>query len=177
MKYKRLFIQNAFIHIVLVAYDRKNIFIDNIELVKVAFSNAKNYFKFKIVAMCVLPNHIHVIINPTDIHEYPRIITSVKYYFSRNYDVGVETPTYGYLNKREKGIFQRRFFEHTIISEKDLNNQINYIHYNPVKHNLASNVKDWQYSTFNKFVKMGLYEDNWGDNIEDIKNIRELNYE
>lgn len=177
MKYKRLFIQNAFVHIVFVAYNRKNIFVDNIELVKDAFENAKNYFKFKIVAICVLPNHIHVIINSTDIHEYPKIVTSVKYYFSRNFSIKSETPTYGYLNKREKGIFQRRFFEHTIISEKDLSNQINYIHYNPVKHGLVKNVKDWQYSTFNKFVKMGLYEKNWGNNIEDIKNIKELNYE
>ena len=57
---------------------------------------------------------------------YPKIITSIKYYFSHNINVGVETPTYGYLNKGEKGIFQRRYFEHTIIDKKDLNNQINY---------------------------------------------------
>lgn len=177
MRYKRLFIQNAYIHLVLVAYNRKNIFIQNIKLIKQAFLNAKKYFKFHIIAICVLPDHIHVILNPTDINEYPKIITSIKYYFSKNYPVGVETPTYGYTNKGEKGVFQRRFFEHTIISEKDLNNQVNYIHYNPVKHELVKCVKDWEFSTFNRFVKIGLYEDSWGSNTNDIKEIQDLNFE
>ena len=90
--------------------------------------------------------------------------------------VGVEPPTYGYLKKGEKGIFQRRYFEHTIIDEKDLNNQINYIHYNPVKHGYAKSVKDWEYSSFHKFVKKGLYDINWGSNT-DIKEIIDLNFE
>ena len=92
---------------------------------------------------------------------------------SHNINVGVETPTYGYLNKGEKGIFQRRYFEHTIIDEKDLNNQINYIHYNPVKHGYAKSVKDWEYSSFHKFVKNGLYDINLGStNIPNSKFIR-----
>ncbi len=82
----------------------------------------------------------------------------------------------GYKNKREKGIFQRRYWEHTITSEEELNNQIDYIHYNPVKHGLVNNVKDWQYSSFHKFVKQGLYANDWGS-TEDIKNIKDLDIE
>ena len=82
----------------------------------------------------------------------------------------------GYKNKREKGIFQRRYWEHTITSEEELNNQIDYIHYNPVKHALVNQVKDWQYSSFHKFVKQGLYENDWGS-TEDIKNIKDLSFE
>lgn len=160
----------------IVSYNRKNIFVKNIELLKAAFKNSMKYFNYEIIAICILPDHIHVILNPQNIKEYPQIITSIKYYFSRNYDVGVETPTYGYLKKGEKGIFQRRYFEHTIISEDDLNNQINYIHYNPVKHGLVQNVNDWKFSSFHKFVEQGLYYENWGSN-EDIKNIQNLNFE
>ena len=163
-------------HLIIVAYNRKNIFITNIELLRQAFKNAKKFFNFKIVAICVLPNHIHVILNPENIKEYPKIITSIKYYFSKNYNVGVETPTYGYINKGEKGVFQRRFFEHTIKDEEELNNQINYIHYNPVKHGLVNNVKDWQYSSFHKFVEQGMYEFNWGSD-KDIENIKDLDFE
>lgn len=88
-------------------------------------------------------------------------------------------PTYlkiGYKNKREKGIFQRRYYEHTIKNETELNNQINYIHYNPVKHGLVKKVKDWPYSSFHKFIEQNLYDINWG-NESDIKNILYLNYE
>ena len=68
------------------------------------------------------------------------------------------------------------FFEHTITSEEELNNQINYIHYNPVKHGLVNNIKNWQYSSFHKYVKHGLYENNWGS-AKDIENIKNLNFE
>ena len=176
MNYRRAFIQNSFLHLIIVSYERKNIFVDNINLLRLAFKNAKQFFSFKIIAICVLPDHIHVILNPKNIKEYPKIITSIKYYFSKNYNVGVETPTYGYVNKGEKGIFQRRFFEHTITSEEELNNQIDYIHYNPVKHGLVNNICDWQYSSFHKFVKQGLYENDWG-NTKDIKNIKDLDFE
>ena len=176
MNYRRAFIQNSYLHLIIVSYNRKNIFIDNIGLLRHAFKNAKQFFSFEIIAICVLPDHIHVILNPKNIREYPKIITSIKYYFSKNYNVGVETPTYGYVNKGEKGIFQRRFFEHTIASEEELNNQINYIHYNPVKHGQVNKVKDWQYSSFHKFVKLGLYDNDWGSE-KDIENIRDLDFE
>lgn len=176
MNYKRLFIQNSYVHIIIVAYNRNPIFIKNINLLRESFKNSKKYFNYKIVAICILPDHMHIIINPENIKDYPKIITSIKYHFSHNYDVGVETPTYGYTNKGEKGVFQRRYFEHTIINQEDLNNQIDYIHYNPVKHELVQKVKDWNYSSFHKFVKQSLYEDNWGSLI-DIENIQNLNFE
>ena len=47
-----------------------------------------------------------MILYPENIKDYPKIITSIKYYFSHNINVGVETPTYGYLNKGEKGIWE-----------------------------------------------------------------------
>ena len=97
--------------------------------------------------------------------------------FLELYNSGLYLPKLvGYLNKGEKGIFQRRYFEHTIIDEKDLNNQINYIHYNPVKHGYAKSVKDWKYSSFHKFVKNKFYDINWGSNT-DIKEIIDLDFE
>ena len=53
---------------------------------------------------------------------------------------------------------------------------MDYIHYNPVKHKLVDNVRDWKYSSFHKFVKRGLYEHNWGSSKE-IENIRDLDFE
>ena len=138
---------------------------------------------FEIVAICVLPDHIHLILNPENIKEYSKIISSVKHSFS--YIVGQVCPTYfcskddlkiGYKNKREKSLFQRRFYEHTILNENELNNHINYIHYNPVNHGYAQNVKNWKYSSFHKYVKNNLYDINWG-NSTDIENIKNLDFE
>ena len=118
MNYRRVFIENGYVHLIIVAYNRQPIFIQNINLLKQAIINSKKYFNYELIAICVLPEHIHMILYPENIKDYPKIITSIKYYFSHNIDVGVETPTYGYLNKGEKGIFQRRYFEHTIIANR-----------------------------------------------------------
>lgn len=177
MKYKRIFVQNSYVHIVVVTYKRNSILIDNIDLLHESFKNAKQFFDFEIVAVCILPNHFHLILNPKDINEYPKIITTIKYYFSKRIDnVGVETPTYGYKNKGEKGIWQRRYYEHTIINEEDLNQHLDYIHYNPVKHGCVKNAKDWEFSSFNRFVQSGNYDLNWGS-TEDIEHIIDLKYE
>lgn len=178
MNYRRVFVPNGYVHIIITSYNRRSIFIDNIDILRTAFKNVLKLYKFEIIAICVLPEHIHMILHPKNIDSYPQIISSIKYYFSRN--VGQVCPTdnlkIGYKNKREKGIFQRRYYEHTIKNEIELNNQINYIHYNPVKHGLVKNVKDWRYSSFCKFVKQGLYDINWGCS-KDIENIKDLDFE
>jgi putative transposase len=65
---------------------------------------------------------------------------------------------------RENTIWQRRFWEHQVGDEDDLEIHLNYIHYNPVKHGLVENVADWPYSTFHRYVRHGLYPVNWGEN-------------
>lgn len=178
MNYRRIFIPNSYVHIVMTSYNRIPIFTNHIEILRSAFRNTLRNYKFDIIAICVLPEHIHLILNPDEIKDYPKIISSVKHYFSKN--VGqvfkVDNLKVGYKNKREKGIFQRRYFEHTIVSEEDLNNQIDYIHFNPVKHGYVKSVKDWKYSSFHKFVQNNLYDINWGNDV-DIKDFLNLDYE
>lgn len=177
MNYRRVFVPNTYLHIIITSYNRKPLFIDNIDILRTAFKNTMQVYNYEIIAICVLPEHIHLILYPKDINNYPKIISSIKHYFSRN--VGQVCPTddlkVGYKNKREKGIFQRRYWEHTIINEEELNQQINYIHYNPVKHGYVHSVKDWDFSSFHKFLQLGLYEENWGS-LKDIENIKNLDF-
>ena len=92
MNYHRVYIPNSFVHIIIASYERKHIFIDNIEILRTAFKNTMQNYKFEIVAICVLPDHIHLILNPENIKEYSKIISSVKHSFS--HDVGQVCPTY-----------------------------------------------------------------------------------
>lgn len=59
--------------------------------------------------------------------------------------------------RREKGIWQRRFWEHQIRDDEDLRRHVEYTYYNPVKHGLVSRVVDWPYSSFQRDVKAGLF--------------------
>ncbi|WP_440994997.1 REP-associated tyrosine transposase [Arhodomonas sp. SL1] len=65
-------------------------------------------------------------------------------------------------------IWQGRFWEHLIRNEKDLRDHVDYIHYNPVKHDLAPAPKWWPWSSFHGYVRDGLYPPDWGQTEPDL---------
>lgn len=111
-----------------------------------------------------------MIIKPNDIKTYPKIIGSIKSNFTKMSGLNYS------LNKSgESDIWQRRYWEHTIINEEDLYKHIDYIHYNSMKHyNITP--KDWEYSSFKNFVNNGYYDIDWC-NFDDKFNICEMNLE
>lgn len=169
MNYRRLFTQNGFVFLTIVTNNRVPILIDNFKFLKQAYYNVCKYYKFTLIAYVVQPDHIHCIVKPDNINEYPKIVKSFKYSFTKLINVGLVNPTYG-------KIWQNRYWEHTIKNEDDLIKHLDYIHYNPVKHSYADKVKDWKYSSFSEFVKSNLYDENWG-NENDIKSIVNMNLE
>jgi putative transposase len=66
------------------------------------------------------------------------------------------------LLKGERGIWQRRYWEHVIRYDWDFEKHVDYIHFNPVKHKLVECAIDWPYSTFHRYVKDGICPRNWG---------------
>jgi REP-associated tyrosine transposase len=70
--------------------------------------------------------------------------------------------------KREKGIWQRRHWEHAIRDDADLERHVDYIHFNPVKHGHVTRVADWPHSSFHRFVDRGLLARDWGGDLKDI---------
>lgn len=178
--YKRLFIPNSYLFLTVTTNYRQPILIDNIKLLRESFQRAKVTYKFDIISYVILPDHMHIIIHPENVNEYPKIIFGIKYHFSRNIDGGLGNPPYALslskVNKKEKGIWQRRYYEHTITNEDDLNKHLDYIHYNPVKHGYVRKVMDWEFSSFDKFVKTNNYNINWGS-AEDIEHIEDLKYD
>ncbi|MBX9703085.1 MAG: hypothetical protein K2X39_02920, partial [Silvanigrellaceae bacterium] len=64
-------------------------------------------------------------------------------------------------NKRERGIWQKRFWEHLIRNEADFEHHVNYIHYNPVKHGHVANPTDWPHSSIHRFIRKGILNNHW----------------
>jgi putative transposase len=174
--YKRVFIQNSYVFLTISTYKRKPILVDNIELLRESFRMVKAKYDFQVYGAIILPDHMHLILLPKNINDYPKIIFAIKYHFSRNLNIQKQTLSQSKIKKGEKGIWQRRYFEHTIKNEESLYRHLDYIHYNPIKHNFAKTVKDWEYSSFHKFVKQGYYDINWGC-FNDIKEIQNINFE
>ena len=179
MNYRRVFIQNSYVFITIVSSKRRNILIENIKLLRAAIKRSIDIYNYEIFAICVLPDHIHMIIKPYDIKDYPNIVKLIKTNFSKKINKS-EIKDYklskSNISKKEFDIWQRRYYEHTIISQEDLNKHTDYIHYNPIKHKQVKHLKDWKYSSFHKFVKNGFYEPDWC-NFDDKHNINQLNIE
>jgi REP-associated tyrosine transposase len=73
------------------------------------------------------------------------------------------------IARGERGIWQRRFWEHAIRDEGDYARHMDYVHYNPVKHGHVTAVAQWPYSTFHRWVKAGVYPVGWGgDSVTDV---------
>jgi putative transposase len=64
--------------------------------------------------------------------------------------------------RKERNLWQRRFWEHFIRDEKDFGKHCDYIHYNPVRHRLCNLPQDWKYSTIHRLIAQGVYPPNLG---------------
>jgi putative transposase len=86
---------------------------------------------------------------------------AIKMAFSREMPTG-ERRSASRVVRRERGIWQRRFWEHTIRDDRDYAVHMDYVHFNPVKHGLVAHPADWPYSSFHRCLRMGLYPTDWG---------------
>ncbi len=113
---------------------------------------------FYINAWVVLPDHMHAIWTlPAGDQDFSTRWGLIKAGFSRNSGLPHASAT-----RRESGLWQPRFWEHKIRDTQDYNAHMDYVHYNPVKHGHAAEVKDWPYSSFHRAVREDLYPVNWG---------------
>jgi putative transposase len=146
-----------------VTYKRKPIFESAAARgwLRLAFQLAIDRYPFKINAICLLPDHIHCIWTlPVADSDYSLRWSFIKSYFTHMYKQREQVHSMlneTQLRRREGGVWQRRFWEHTIRDEVDLERHIEYIHYNPVRHGLVKEVGEWKWSSFHKYVENGWY--------------------
>lgn len=165
------------IFLTFVTYKRRNILLENINILRHSLIFAKQKFAFELLAICVLKNHCHMLISTNNPIEIPKIVRTIKYYFSTNISefYYCSDLSESAIKRGEKGVWQRRYYDHIIRDENDLNRHMDYIHYNSMKHYQIS-PKDWKYSSFKKFVNLGLYDNDWC-NFGDRNLISEMDLE
>lgn len=149
--------------------DRKSqLLLTHINELRIAYANTVKHHRFHLEALVILPDHVHIMITlPEDSDNYAIVVASLKSQFSKQINKS-EIITLSRQNKRERGLWQRRFWEHRIRDDSDYRQHMDYIHYNPVKHGYVVNPQDWQYSTLNKWIEKGVYPADWakGDKIK-----------
>ena len=155
--YHRFYLPNSFIFITSVTKNRTPYFSNyiNINIFTETVENVKRKYSFELFAYVLLPDHFHWIIKmPENDTNFSKIVHSVKRNFTINYKKA------NGINY-QMNIWQPRFWDHVIRDEQDLKNHLDYLHWNPVKHEIANQPDQYRYSSFQSFVKRGVYPEDY----------------
>jgi putative transposase len=166
--YRRYYVPGGTYFFTVVTDWRRPLFADEAARVKLqsAIDEIQAKRPFEIVATVLLPDHLHCIWNlPPGDADYSLRWAQIKEGFTRTFlqaggEDGLRSESR--LKHRERAVWQRRFWEHTVEDEDDLKRCIDYIHWNPVKHGYVTRVRDWPDSSFLMFVDRGEYALDWG---------------
>ena len=160
------------VFLTLVAAERRPIFASPRarELLHGAMAATRAERPWEMVGIVLLPDHLHMLwgLGP-DGGDYSTRVSVLKVRFTRAFLAlgGKEGSVPGGQRRhRLRGVWQRRFWEHTIRDSRDFHKHLDYIHINPVKHGLAAKPKDWPWSSFHRYVEMGWYEPDWSGDCD-----------
>lgn len=162
MRYRRAEVADGTYFFTVNLYDRKQrLLVEHIDLLREAVRKVKAMHPFEIDAMVILPGHLHAVRTlPVGDADYPTRWALIKAGFSRRLPAD-ERRSRSRLAKGERGIWQRRYWEHLIRDERDYAHHVDYCHYNPVKHGYVQRAADWPHSTFHREVERGTYPFDW----------------
>ena len=142
MKYRRSRAKGGTFFFTVVTDKRKKLLCvkENVKIIKDAFKYVSSQHPFMSDAFVMLPDHIHTVWTlPEGDNDFSTRWRLIKRYFNKK-------------GNHENSAWQKRFWEHTIRNDKDFVNHVDYIHYNPVKHGYVKSPKDWEHTTFHRYV-------------------------
>jgi putative transposase len=161
-QYRRARIEGGCYFFTVALEDRRSsLLVDRVDLLRASFQQTLQRHPFAIDAIVILPDHLHCIWTlPEGDADYSNRWSRIKAMFSRGIEPG-ERRRQSRIRRQERGIWQRRFWEHAIRDERDFANHADYIHINPVKHGLVRRAVDWPHSSIHRYVKRGLCDPSW----------------
>ncbi|WP_018971816.1 REP-associated tyrosine transposase [Rudaea cellulosilytica] len=167
MRYRRANVYGGTYFFTVNLADRSSrLLVDRIDDLRASVRLVKQRHPFEIVAWIVLPEHLHAIWTlPQDDADYSTRWALIKAGFSRRIERS-EVISPSRRAKGERGLWQRRFWEHQIRDGIDLQRHVDYVHFNPVKHGHALRAADWRYSSIHRYVRLGDLPGDWAVMLE-----------
>jgi len=166
-EYRRAFAPGGTFFFTVITYERSPFLCDQParQLLRGVLRETQRRWPFTIEAIVLLPDHLHTIWTlPDEDADFSRRWAYLKKEFTKVWlaGSGIEgsVSASGRRNRR-RGVWQRRFWEHTIRDERDFQRHCDYIHFNPVKHGHASCPHSWPFSSFSRWVERGVYGEDW----------------
>lgn len=143
-----------------------DLLIRHIDILRHVVGLVRKRYPFQIHGWVVLPDHLHCVIElPLCDADFAMRWRLIKMGFSKALPK-TERLSAVRARRGERGIWQRRYWEHLIRNEADYRAHMDYVHINPVKHGLVERVVDWPYSTFHRWLAQGVYPADWAGDAE-----------
>jgi putative transposase len=163
MQYRRSNInRGTYFFTVNLANRREKLLTEHIHVLRHAVKEIRHAHPFQIIAMVVLPDHLRAIWQlPESDADFSLRWPLIKAKFSKAMPK-FELISGSRQSKRERGIWQRRFWEHQIRNDNDLEKHVAYIFNNPVKHGYVKRASDWPYSSIQRAIVQGMIHEDWG---------------
>ncbi len=161
-EYRRLLVPGSCYFFTVNLADRSSDWlVRNIAALRNAVASTRARHPFAIDAWVVLPDHLHAIWTlPEGDCDFSTRWAPIKRLFSWQ-QPGGEVRSRSRIAKRERSVWQRRFWEHMIRNEADFRTHVDYVHFNPVKHGLVPHPSLWPYSTYHRAVARGEVPADW----------------
>lgn len=138
---------------------------DHISILRDTLRQVKYSHPFHIDAMVVLPDHFHLLMTlPPGDAKFSTRIGAIKSMFSRQHPT-TESIRASRESMRERGIWQKRFWEHLIRDDRDYANHVDYSRINLVKHGLLKRAVDWPHSTIHRLIERGTVDVKWAVDV------------
>jgi putative transposase len=175
--YRRNYLSGSSYFFTVVTANRAKILLSDIarEALRETIKDCRARWPFEVDAFVLLEDHLHTIWTFSENNiNYSIYWSYIKKEFSKRYLASGGTEQIRSDSRqvrRERGIWQRRFWEHTLRDEKDFERHVDYIHYNPVKHGVVACPKHYPYSTFKRYQQRGVYAIDWGCKEVDFKDL------
>jgi putative transposase len=165
--YRRAFVPGGCWFFTVNLLDRRSsLLADKIDALREAARWTQQRYPFHIDAFVVFPDHLHAIwtLPPGD-SDFSTRWRLLKARFVQSIPKREQLSPVRQA-RNERGIWQRRFWEHLIKDEADYARHVEYCYINPVKHGLVRCVRDWPHLSFHRDVRAGIFPSDWAGEVE-----------
>ena len=149
--YRRMFVPGGTFFFTLNLFDRRrDTLVRHVDSLRDSWRSVTARWPFDTIAVVILPDHLHLIMSlPEGDANYPVRLGLLKQGFTKRLPENLKSPG----RKGERNIWQRRYWEHAIRDEADLEAHVDYVHFNPVKHGYVEDVDDWPHSSWHRYKR------------------------
>jgi len=165
---KRINLDNQVYFITTNTFKRKRVFKDdrNCKLFMGVLSYCQKRYKFKLYGYVVMPDHIHLLIQPDDNYTISAVIQKIKSIFAKEFKLKIKkrvaaslarggdskTIAYAELIEYNHPIWQKSFYDHAIRNEQDFEEKLDYIHQNPIRVGLVKSADQYKWSSYKNYI-------------------------